>query len=109
MTDNKTCSVDVLSVSLGEEGYLIIPRQTRELCEPLVKAADALERALEDLPVDKADKNRMIARLSAELMAQAEQYAVELGIQAYLEFTRTLTPEMSVELEGHKDNEVPET
>ena len=49
MTDNKTCSVDILSVSLGEEGYLIIPRQTRELCEPLVKAADALERALEDL------------------------------------------------------------
>lgn len=110
MTDNKTCSVDILSVSLGEEGYLIIPRQTRELCEPLVKAADALERALEDLdlPVDKADKNR-IARLSAELMAQAEQYAVELGIQAYLEFTRTLTPEMRVGLEGHKDNEVPET
>lgn len=64
MTDNKTCSVDILSVSLGEEGYLIIPRQTRELCEPLVKAADALE----DLPVDEADKNR-IARLSAELMA----------------------------------------
>lgn len=108
MTDNKTCSVDILSVSLGEEGYLIIPRQTRELCEPLVKAADALERALEDLPVDEVDKNR-IARLSAELMAQAEQYAVELGIQAYLEFTRTLTPEMSVELEGHKDNEVTET
>ena len=97
MTDNKTCSVDILSVSLGEEGYLIIPRQTRELCEPLVKAADALERALEELPVDEADKNR-IARLSAEL-----------GIQAYLEFTRTLTPEMSVELEGHKGNEVPET
>lgn len=108
MTDNKTCSVDILSISLGKEGYLIIPRQTRELCEPLVKAADALERALEDLSVDETDKNR-IARLSAELMAQAEQYAVELGIQAYLEFTRTLTPEMSVELEGHKDNEVPET
>ena len=35
MTDNKTCNVDILSVSLGEEGYLIIPRQTRELCEPL--------------------------------------------------------------------------
>ncbi len=108
MTDNKTCSVDILSVSLGEEGYLIIPRQTRELCEPLVKAADALERALEDLPVDVADKNR-IARMSAELMAQAEQYAVELGIQAYLEFARALTPEMSIELERHKDNEVPET
>lgn len=108
MTDNKTCSVDILSVSLGEEGYLIIPRQARELCEPLVKAADALERALEDLPVDEADKNR-IARLSAELMAQAEQYAVELGIQAYLEFTRTLTSEMCVGLEGHKDNEVSET
>ena len=58
MTDNKTCSVDILSVSLGEEGYLIIPRQTRELCEPLVKAADALERALENLPVDEADKNQ---------------------------------------------------
>ena len=108
MTDNKTCSVDILSVSLGDEGYLIIPRQTRELCEPLVKAADALERALEDLPVDEADKNR-IARLSAELMAQAEQYAVELGVQAYLEFVRSLTPEMSIELERHKDNEVPET
>ena len=108
MTDNKTCSVDILSVSLGEDGYLIIPRQTRELCEPLVKAADALERALEDLPVDVADKNR-IARMSAELMAQAEQYAVELGIQAYLEFARALTPEMSIELERHKDNEVPET
>lgn len=108
MTDNKTCSVDILNVSLGEEGYLIIPRQTRELCEPLVKAADALERALEDLPVDEADKNR-VARLSAVLMAQAEQYAVELGIQAYLEFTRTLTPEVSAGLEGHKDNEVPET
>lgn len=108
MTDNKTCSVDILSVSLGDEGYLIIPRQTRELCEPLVKAADALERALEDLPVDEADKNR-IARLSAELMAQAEQYAVELGVQTYLEFARSLTPEMSIELERHKDNEVPET
>ena len=108
MTDNKTCSVDILSVSLGDEGYLIIPRQTRELCEPLVKAADALERALEDLPVDEADKNR-IARLSAELMAQAEQYTVELGVQAYLEFTGSLTPEMSIELERHKDNEVPET
>lgn len=78
MMDNKTCSVDILSVSLG------------------------------DLPVDEADQNR-IARLSAELIAQAEQYAVELGIQAYLEFTRTLSPEMNAELEGHKDNEVPET
>lgn len=100
--DNKTCSVDILGVSLGEEGYLIIPRQTRELCEPLVKAADALEKALDDLPVDVTDKNR-IAGLSAE------QYAVVLGVQAYLEFTRTLTPEMRVGLEGHKDNGVPET
>lgn len=108
MMDNKTCSVDILGVSLGEEGYLIIPRQTRELCEPLVKAADALEKALDDLPVDVTDKNR-IAGLSAELMAQAEQYAVVLGVQAYLEFTRTLTPEMCVGLEGHKDNGVPET
>ena len=108
MMDNKTCSVDILGVSLGEEGYLIIPRQTRELCEPLVRAADALEKALGDLPVDVTDKNR-IAGLSAELMAQAEQYAVGLGVQAYLEFTRTLSPEMNAELERHKDNEVPET
>ena len=57
--DNKTCSVDILGVSLGEEGYLIIPRQTRELCESLVKAADALEKALDDLPVDVTDKNRI--------------------------------------------------
>ena len=58
--------------------------------------------------IDVTDKNR-IAGLSAELMAQAEQYAVVLGVQAYLEFTRTLSPEMNAELEGHKDNEVPET
>ena len=87
MVDNKTCSVDILGVSLGEEGYLIIPRQTRELCEPLVNAADALEKALDDLPVDVADKNRI-----AGLMAQAEQYAVVLGIQAYRDFNRTSTP-----------------
>jgi hypothetical protein len=49
MMDNKTCRVDILSVSLGDEGYLIIPRETRELCEPLVNAADALERALGQL------------------------------------------------------------
>ena len=106
MMDNKTCSVDILGVSLGEEGYLIIPRQTRELCEPLVKAADALEKALDDLPVDVTDTNR-IAGLSAAVMVQAEQYAVVLGVQACLEFTRTLTPEMRVGLEGHKGNEVP--
>ena len=76
MMDNKTCRVDILSVSLGDEGYLIIPRETRELCEPLVKTADALERALGDLPVDEAGKNR-IARLSAELMAQAERREVQ--------------------------------
>ena len=35
---------------------MIIPRQTRELCEPLVKAADALERALENLPVEEQDR-----------------------------------------------------
>ena len=30
MMDNKTCRVDILSVSLGDEGYLIIPRETRD-------------------------------------------------------------------------------
>ena len=29
MMDNKTCRVDILSVSLGDEGYLIIPRETQ--------------------------------------------------------------------------------
>ena len=43
MMDNKTCSVDILGVSLGEEGYLIIPRQTRELCEPLKIYPQVLE------------------------------------------------------------------
>ena len=80
----------------------------RGTCPKCEAEVVALEKALEDLPVDEADKNR-IARLSAELMAQAEQYAVELGVQAYLEFARSLTPEMSIELERHKDNEVPET
>ena len=28
MMDNKTCRVDILSVSLGDEGYLIIPRRS---------------------------------------------------------------------------------
>ena len=41
--------------------------------------------------------------------ADARQKAVELGVQAYLEFARSLTPEMSIDLERHKDNEVPET
>ena len=44
MMDNKTCRVDILSVSLGDEGYLIIPRETRELCEPLVNAAWSLPK-----------------------------------------------------------------
>lgn len=78
MMDNKTCRVDILSVSLGDEGYLIIPRETRELCEPLVNAADALERALGDLPVDEADQNR-IARLSAELMAPSRTIRCRAG------------------------------
>ena len=42
-------------------------------------------------------------RESAELKEAADAF------ESYLEFTRALTPEMSVELEGHKDNEVPET
>ena len=79
-----------------------------EGCAAMGEDCLADDLALDDLPVDVTDKNR-IAGLSAELMAQAEQYAVELGIQAYLEFTRTLTPEMRVGLEGHKDNGVPET
>lgn len=38
MMDNKTCRVDILSVSLGDEGYLIIPRETRELCAVMLSA-----------------------------------------------------------------------
>lgn len=84
---------DILDVSLGDEGDLIIPR---EMCEPLVKAADALKKALDDIPIDTVDKSK-IARLAANLMAQAEQYAVELGIQAYLEFTSTVTSKAAVD------------
>ena len=91
----KTDIADILDISLGDEGYLIIPRETREMCEPLVKAADALKKALDDLPIDTVDKSK-IAQLSANLMAQAEQYAVELRIQAYLEFTSTVTSKAAV-------------
>ena len=66
------CSVDILGISLGEEGLLIIPREVRMQCEPLVNAANALMNALNDLPVSTVDKNA-IAMLAADLMAQAEQ------------------------------------
>ena len=85
------CSVDILGISLGEEGLLIIPREVRMQCEPLVNAANALMNALNDLPVSTVDKNT-IALLAADLMAQAEQEGVKNGVEAYTDFTHDMTP-----------------
>lgn len=84
------CSVDILDVSLGEEGLLIIPRGVRMQCEPLVNAANALMEALNDLPISIGNKNA-IAMLAADLMAQAEQEGVKNGVDAYTDFTRNMT------------------
>lgn len=92
------CSVDILGISLGEEGLLIIPREVRMQCEPLVNAANALMNALNDLPVSTVDKNA-IAMLAADLMAQAEQEGVRNGVEAYTDFTHDMTPEKFAELE----------
>lgn len=85
------CSVDILGISLGEEGLLIIPREVRMQCEPLVNVANALMNALNDLPVSTVDKNT-IALLAADLMAQAEQEGVKNGVEAYTDFTHDMTP-----------------
>ena len=92
------CSVDILGISLGEEGLLIIPREVRMQCEPLVNAANALMNALNDLPVSTVDKNA-IAMLAADLMAQEEQDGVRNGVEAYTDFTHDMTPEKFAELE----------
>lgn len=92
------CSVDILGISLGEEGLLIIPREVRMQCEPLVNAANALMNALNDLPVSTVDKNA-IAMLAADLMAQAEQEGVRNGVEAYTDFTHDMTSEKFAELE----------
>lgn len=93
----KPCSVDILGISLGEEGLLIIPREVRMQCEPLVNAANALMNALNDLPVSTVDKNA-IAMLAADLMAQAEQEGVKNGVEAYTDFTHDMTPKKFAEL-----------
>ena len=86
----KPCSVDILGISLGEEGLLIIPREVRMQCEPLVNAVN-------DLPVSTVDKNA-IAMLAADLMAQAEQEGVKNGVEAYTDFTHDKTLEKFAEL-----------
>lgn len=91
------CSVDILGISLGEEGLLIIPREVRMQCEPLVNVANALMNALNDLPVSTVDKNT-IALLAADLMAQAEQEGVKNGVEAYTNFTHDMTTEKFAEL-----------
>ena len=93
------CSVDILDVSLGEEGLLIIPREVRMQCETLVNAANALTEALNDLPISIGNKNA-IAMLAADLMAQAEQEGVKNGVDAYTDFTHDMTPEKFAELEA---------
>lgn len=101
------CSVDILDISLGEEGLLIIPREVRMQCEPLVNAANALMNALNDLPVSTVDKNA-IAMLAADLMAQAEQEGVKNGVEAYTDFTHDMTPEKFAELvKSVKDDSMP--
>ena len=101
------CSVDILGISLGEEGLLIIPREVRMQCEPLVNAANALMNALNDLPVSTVDKNA-IAMLAADLMAQAEQEGVKNGVDAYTDFTHDMTPEKFAELvKSVKDDSMP--
>lgn len=101
------CSVDILGISLGEEGLLIIPREVRMQCEPLVNAANALMNALNDLPVSTVDKNA-IAMLAADLMAQAEQEGVKNGVEAYTDFTHDMTPEKFAELvKSVKDDSMP--
>ena len=103
----KPCSVDILGISLGEEGLLIIPREVRMQCEPLVNAANALMNALNDLPVSTVDKNA-IAMLAADLMAQAEQEGVKNGVEAYTDFTHDMTPEKFAELvKSVKDDSMP--
>lgn len=97
----------ILGISLGEEGLLIIPREVRMQCEPLVNAANALMNALNDLPVSTVDKNT-IALLAADLMAQAEQEGVKNGVEAYTDFTHDMTPEKFTELvKSVKDDSMP--
>lgn len=98
-TATKPCSVDILGISLGEEGLLIIPREVRTQCEPLVNATNALTNALNGLPISTVDKNT-IAMLAANLMAQAEQEGVKNGVEAYTDFTHDMTPEKFAELEA---------
>lgn len=101
------CSVDILGISLGEEGLLIIPREVRMQCESLVNAANALMNALNDLPVSTVDKNA-IAMLAADLMAQAEQEGVRNGVEAYTDFTHDMTPGKFAELvKSVKDTFMP--
>ena len=76
---------------------LVIPREVRMQCEPLVNAANALTEALNDLPISTVDKNA-IAMLAADLMAQAEQEGVKNGVEAYTDFTHDMTPEKFAEL-----------
>ena len=103
----KPCGVDILGISLGEEGLLIIPREVRMQCEPLVNAANALTEALNDLPISTVDKNA-IAMLAADLMAQAEQEGVKNGVEAYTDFTHDMTPEKFAELvKSVKDDSIP--
>lgn len=101
------CSVDILDVSLDEQALLIIPREVRTQCEPLVNAANALTEALNDLPISIGNKNAL-AMLAADLMAQAEQEGVKNGVDAYTDFTRDMTPEKFAELEASvKGNSMP--
>ena len=90
---------DILSASMGNEGLIIIPPEYRFECEPLANAAVALVKQLNRLPISDAEKSTVL-QMATELMLQAEQNAVKLGVEAYCDFVKALPHENITELEA---------
>lgn len=100
MSTNRIDTVhDILSAFMGNEGLIIIPPEYRFECEPLANAAVALVKQLNRLPISATEKSTVV-QLATELMLQAEQNAVKLGVEAYCDFLKVLTPEMIAELDA---------
>lgn len=101
MNTNRIDTVyDILSASMGNEGLIIIPPpEYRFECEPLANAAVALVKQLNRLPISATEKSTVV-QLATELMLQAEQNAVKLGVEAYCDFLKVLTPETIAELDA---------
>ena len=90
---------DILSASMGNDGLLIISHEARLECEPLANAATTLVKQLNRLPINATEKSTVV-QMATELMLQAEQNAVKLGVDAYCDFLKVLTPEMIAELDA---------